>query len=69
MIIHLLNMLIAIMGDTFNNREPVRDQIRLRDHLNFVIEHWYMNYLVFDKKDIMGTKYIITAFSSIDDDE
>ena len=62
-------MLIAIMGDTFNNREPVRDQIRLRDHLNFVIEHWYMNYLVFDKKDIMGTKYIITAFSSIDDDE
>ena len=69
MIIHLLNMLIAIMGDTFNNREPVRDQIRLRDHLSFVIEHWYMNYLVFDKKDIMGTKYIITAFSSIDDDE
>ena len=62
-------MLIAIMGDTFNNREPVRDQIRLRDHLSFVIEHWYMNYLVFDKKDIMGTKYIITAFSSIDDDE
>ena len=69
MIIHLLNMLIAIMGNTFSNREPVRDLIRLRDHLTFVIEHWYMNYLVFNKKDKASTKYIITAFSSIDDDE
>ena len=37
MIIHLLNMLIAIMSDTFNVRQPVVDQIRIKSHLFFVI--------------------------------
>lgn len=69
MIIHLLNMLIAIMGNTFSKREPVRDQIRLRDHLTFVIEHWYMNYLVFNNRDTQRTKYVITAFIADEEDE
>ena len=40
--IHLLNMLIAIMGNTFSNRNEVQDQVRYKDHLSFVLDNWFM---------------------------
>jgi len=60
MIIHMLNMLVAIMSDTFNVRQPVVDQIRIKSHLFFVIQHWYLNYLAIDN-DSNSIKYIIVA--------
>lgn len=53
-------MLIAIMGNTFTERSGIADQIRIRDHLKFVVRNWYLNDLAFENKDRL--KYIITAF-------
>ena len=61
MLIHMLNMLIAIMGDTFGQRNEIAEQIKIKDHLAFVIDNWYLkDYALGDPKKI---KYIITAFS------
>ena len=59
--IHLLNMLIAIMGNTFGERTEVSNLIQVRDHLKFVIDNWHMNDTSFKNKSKI--KYIITAFN------
>jgi hypothetical protein len=59
MIIHLLNMLIAIMGNTYMSRNEVAHNIRSRDHLKFVIENWELNQY-FENRDKL--KYIVTAY-------
>lgn len=61
MLIHLLNMLIAIMGDTFGQRNEVAEQIKIKDHLAFVIDNWYLK--DFSLGNIKDINYIITAFS------
>lgn len=65
--IHMLNMLIAIMGNTFNVGNENIDQQKYREHLRFVVDNWFMRKLAF--KDIESVKYIITAFSADDDHE
>ena len=59
MIIHLLNMLIAIIGNTYMSRNEVAHNIRSRDHLKFVIENWELNQY-FENRDKL--KYIVTAY-------
>jgi hypothetical protein len=61
LLIHLLNMLIAIMGDTFGNRNEVAAQIKIKDHLAFVIDNWYLKDISLG--DIKQINYIITAFN------
>ena len=61
MLIHLLNMLIAMMGNIYNTRVRVADQVRIRDHLRFVVDNWYLCNVAF-KKDKKKLKYIICAF-------
>ena len=65
MIIHLLNMLIAIMGNTFGERTEVSNLIQVRDHLKFVMDNWHENDTEFKNKDQI--KYIITAFNQHED--
>ena len=63
----MLNMLIAIMGNTFSQRNEVADQIKMKDHLGFVIDNWYlMSYALGDTKQI---KYIITAFHANEEED
>ena len=53
MLIHLLNMLIAIMGETFGSRNEVAEQIKIKDHLAFVMDNWYLkDYALGDPKFI-----------------
>ena len=60
MIIHLLNMLIAIMGETFANCKEVGDLVKVRDHLAFVIDNWYLSPVsIPDKEQLV---FIVTAF-------
>lgn len=66
MLIHLTNMLIAIMGETFSNRREVADQTRQKDHLRFVVDNWHLGNLSFE--DMSKVQYIIAAFH-IDDEE
>lgn len=37
LIIHMLNMLIAIMGNTYATRSAIASQTRMKDHLKFII--------------------------------
>ena len=58
-ITHFLNMLIAIMGNTFGERAEVQSQIMSRDHLRFVIDNYHLLPLAI--RDKSSLKYIITA--------
>ena len=60
MLIHLLNMLIAIMGDTFSKRQNVVKEIMCQNHLKFVMDNYHL--LSFAFGDIRKVRYIITAF-------
>jgi hypothetical protein len=84
-IIHLKNMLVAIMGQTFSDRNPVKDQIRIKNHLKFIINNWYLHYIAFsDGNDnklsnkfksnyenqlIKSIKYIVVAFFSKEEEQ
>lgn len=61
LIIHMLNMLIAIMGNTFSTRSEIAPMTRMRDHLKFVISNWHLSDTAFENKSQL--KYIITAFA------
>lgn len=40
--IHLLNMLIAVMGNTFNERAGIAVELKYKNHLQFVRTKWYL---------------------------
>ena len=60
-ILHFLNMLIAIMGNTFSERTEVGAQIMVRDHLRFVMDNWMLLNVAFPDKTSIN--YIIAALS------
>lgn len=64
MVFHLMNMLIAIMGNTFAVRSEIASEIRIRDHLTFVIDNWYLSDLAFTDKNRL--KFIVIAFQVVD---
>lgn len=63
LLVVLMNMLIAIMGDTFIKNNEVEEQLLLKGKLKFIVDNWYMNKIALgeDKKRI---KFIITALMS-----
>ena len=63
LIIHMLNMLIAIMGNTYSTRSEIASMTRIKDHLNFVISNWHLGDKAFGSEDKKSLKYIITAFA------
>ena len=58
LLLHLLNMLIAIMGETFAVNNEVKQVQQLKAHLTFVIENWWIDPIE-EKNKI---KYLICAF-------
>lgn len=67
LVIHLLNMLIAIMGNTFAERSSVAEQIMIRDHLTFIVDNFHLIPYVFTNKT--GVKYLIAAFHAKESEE
>ena len=65
LLIHLLNMLIAIMGETFSVNNEVKDVQMLRSHLQFVMDNWWINPI----EDKATIKYLITAFLKEDESQ
>ena len=53
-------MLIAIMGDTFGERKSMAEQIKIKDHLAFVIDNWYLK--EYSLGDLERINYIIAAY-------
>jgi hypothetical protein len=35
-------MLIAIMGSTFASRKLVAEEIKVKDHLRFLLDNWHL---------------------------
>ena len=60
MIIHLLNMLIAIMGETFCKCKEIGHLVKIQDHLGFVIDNWYLSPISIPDKEKLV--FIVTAF-------
>jgi arginine exporter protein ArgO len=65
LMIHLLNFLIAIMGQTFSDNNDVKEMDTTRSHLRFCLSNWWMNPI--PHKDT--TQYLITAFLKEGDDD
>ena len=62
MCIHMLNMLIAIMGEIFSNNNENKESKKKMSQLAFVVENWWIDPIL-DKKQIV---YLLAAFK-IDD--
>lgn len=52
-------MLIAYMGDTFGSNNEVKDQIKIKDHLSFIMDNWYLKDVSLG--NVKNIKYIIAA--------
>jgi hypothetical protein len=60
MCIHLLNMLIAIMGESFAANNEVKEGKKRLSQLEFVVDNWWLP--AFNDKDKIGTIYILGGF-------
>jgi hypothetical protein len=58
LLIHLLNMLIAIMSDQFATNNKILPQIKIQEQLRFVIDKWFYMNLVLKSKTC---KYVVAA--------
>ena len=71
LLIHLLNMLIAIMGDVFAQNNEVAEKKRIQNFLEFINDNWIhrewaLNIEKHENKDktvISETKYLMVALS------
>ena len=59
LVIVLLNMLIAIMQNTFTKRRGVAEQVKIKDHLKFVLDNWHLMDYALPNKSSM--KYVIAC--------
>ena len=58
-------MLIAIMSETFAENNEIKQKARVKSHLRFVIDHWWVNPIIDQQK----VQYLITAFNKEDEDQ
>ena len=65
LLIHLLNMLIAIMGETFSKNNEIKEVQMAKSHLSFVMDNWWIDPI----KDKEKIRYIIAAELKDDDNE
>jgi len=42
-LVHLMNMLIAVMGETFSSNNEVKDRLKTQSHLRFVVDNLWMD--------------------------
>ena len=64
MCIHLLNMLIAIMGQSFDENAEIADSNRKISQLEFVVNNWWIHPIKEKNKII----YFVAAFNVLDED-
>ena len=62
----MMNMLIAIMGNIFEENKKVSSSLLLKGKLKFVIDNWWMNAIGEDRKRI---QFIIAALHYEQNDE
>ena len=57
-------MLIAIMGSTFASRKLVAEEIKVKDHLRFLLDNWHLMAYALGNKSYVA--YIVSAVSTQD---
>jgi len=65
----MMNMLVAIMGDTFAKNYENEEQNVLRSKLRFVIDNWISPVPVFSAKERKSTMYLVAAMLLQDEDQ
>jgi hypothetical protein len=60
-------MLIAYMGETFGANNEVKDKIKIKDHLSFIMDNWYLKEISLG--NIKNIKYIIAAIPVSDSND
>ena len=63
-VIHLLNMLIAIMGEAFNVNSEKKHMLQSKYHLQLVLDNMWMSDVIKDRKKI---KYLVVASANQED--
>ena len=58
--VHMLNMLIAIMGESFSENKESEQINRIREHLKFVLYNWMLDPLR-EEKSCDATNYLLSA--------
>jgi Na+-transporting methylmalonyl-CoA/oxaloacetate decarboxylase gamma subunit len=66
LLVHMMNMLIAIMGDVFNKNREVEKQLQLKNKLKFVVDNQWADPFGKEKESI---KYVIAAVLVEEDDD
>ncbi len=62
----LLNMLVAIMGESFNRVNETSESQRVREHLQLIVEN---DFLIDRKKMFKDVKYLIEIKDDVQDDQ
>jgi len=65
-IIHMMNMLVAVMGDTQASNAEVAELLLTKSRLKFVMDNWLFDALGKEKERI---RYIVAALSHEEEDE
>jgi len=65
-LIHMLNMLIAIMSETFTVNNESEQETRLKEHLQFVVDNWWTIETEGNRK---GFNYLVCAWAYEEDEE
>ena len=66
-VITLLNILIAIMGNSFAERNLRTKEIKIRNQLNFVVDNWHLLDISF--WETQNIKYVLTALRHDEENE
>lgn len=69
LLIHLLNMLIAIMGESFTQNNEQKAVRRSQSHLRFVLDNWWFNEVDSNEDRNKKIIYLVTSFLSEEDSE
>lgn len=64
-LIHMLNMLIAVMTETFTINNENKLETRLKEHLQFVVDNWG----VLKSSDEAKPNYLVAAWAYEEDEE
>ena len=62
----MMNLLIAIMNDTFVNQHEVKDLVQMKVKLKFIIDNWWFDAIGEKKKKI---KYVVAALKKEEPDD
>ena len=69
-IIHMLNMLVAIMGNTFSLNSEIKEQVLIKAKLKFTIDNWWIKNAIAESKEAeQQISVLVCAMFNEEDEE